>query len=90
MDVVFPDTAAFRTAISDAIDATDHTLRLILMDAAEGNTVKLAYFCSNEYSTTGRRPELIVNFTVVPEPSTILLAGLAALAGLILARRRGR
>jgi len=89
-DVVFSDTAALRTAISDALGSADHTLRLILVDHHEGVSAQLAYFCSNEYSSTGRHPELIVNFTVVPEPSTILLAGLAALAGFSLTRRRGR
>ncbi len=43
---------------------------------------------SSEHATESYRPSLSVTYTVVPEPSTVSMLGLAALAGLL--RRRGR
>ncbi len=93
VDVVFSDTVAFRAAVSDALGSVDHTLRLILVDDDESLDAKTAYFCSNEYSTTDRRPELIVSFTVgqqvIPEPTSLALLGLGVV-GLLAWRWRRR
>lgn len=94
MDVVFPDTTAFHTAVSDALGSTDHTLRLILKDNVIPHGGYWAYFCSNEYGSTtiekGWRPELIVSFTVIPEPGSAALLLCGGLTMICLARRRMR
>lgn len=88
-DVIFSDTAAFHTAVSNALGSSDHTLRFLLADHDEGASgIRLAYFRSNEYATSGDRPELIVDFTVVPEPSSLALLCCGGLAVLGMARRR--
>ncbi len=89
-DVSFADTAAFRTAVSGALGSPDNTLRLILKDHNEGESgVRLAYCRSNEYVTaSGDRPELIVNFTVIPEPTSAALLCCGALAMICMGRRR--
>ncbi len=83
----FGSTTAFSTAISSAL-ASDpaNTVRFILK-ANEENGGYLVRFNTNENATADLRPTLVVNYTIVPEPST----GLAAAAGLgmlILRRRR--
>jgi len=73
LDVIFPDTPAFRTAVADALASADKTLRLMLKQdpGREGAYTEGVYFCSNEYSTLGRRPELIVSH--VPEPCSLVM-----------------
>lgn len=78
---------AFRTAVSDAL-ASDGYLRMIVAKSDETTvgTHEFARFASNAFGTPGHRPELIVTHRIL-EPGTGLLA-LAAVAGLLLVRRR--
>lgn len=81
-DVTFPDTPAFRAAVLSAATAGE-PLRLIA--TGSGGFTR---FLDETVGTAGNRPELIVDYTVVPEPASAAAAGLALLG--LLARRPSR
>jgi hypothetical protein len=82
----FGDSAAFQTAVSDAL-ADDGILRLIIANNDE------AFLSSHDFArfeddTAGSAaPKLSVTYNAIPEPSTTALIGLGGLA-LILRRRK--
>ena len=87
--VTLADSAAFRTAVENALTAGDNTLRLLLRGDATSGT-KFIRFYDETFGTRGFRPGLVVDFTVadvIPEPATLSLLGLGALLAL---RRRRR
>ena len=104
-DYTFADSAAFRTAVDNALADSSDTLRLMLKGADEntGAPYRAAFFRSEDFggitptlTDEQLRPELFVDFTeaapstgTAPEPSTLLLAVLS-LVGLAVRRRRKR
>ena len=85
----FDTTAAFISAISGALSGDpDNTIRLMLKTEVETGG-GFARFLSDDDLTESNRPALVINYTVIPEPSSgiALLGGLAILSGL---RRRNR
>lgn len=80
-DRVFPDSAAFRTALTDALTTGDSALRFLIKSAGDGTTsFDYARFYANEAATVAYRPLLHVDYSVIPEPATLLsLTGVLAL-----------
>jgi len=68
IDITFGDTAAFRTAVSDAL-AGDGFLRVIIANNDESANDNLARFNHDEFGTELDRPELLVIHS--PPPPTI-------------------
>ena len=66
----FPDSPEFRTAIYDAIQQSDATLRL-LVHLRDGEGVsshsRFVRFVSDEATPTSARPKLVINYTVLNE-----------------------
>jgi hypothetical protein len=63
-DITFPDSAAFQTAVSDAL-AADGVLRFIIArsdNSGSGN--RFARFDDDAEPTTADRPELIITYTI--------------------------
>ena len=97
VDVTFIDSAAFQTAVSDAL-AGDGFLRMILTHSDETITGShhFARFDDETVGTSDFRPELLVNHsfvpTSVPEPASIAIWTLLGLcvAGYGYRRRRTR
>ena len=87
-DITFGDSPAFRTAVSDAL-AGDGFVRLLLArsDNSGAGQHRFARFRDEGFGTAARRPELEVNYTIIPEPASVALMGLGALA--LVLRRRG-
>ena len=84
---IFGDSAEFRTAVETALAAGDNTLRLLLkMRAESGAGNNFISFRDEVFATAGDRPELVIN--TIPEPTTMTLLALGALA--LAARRRRR
>lgn len=86
LNVTFGDSPAFRAAVGNAL-AGDGFLRLILVnnDEAIDGTHNFARFAADSSGTAGSRPELVIEHSTIPEPSSALLI---ALGGLALLRRR--
>lgn len=81
-DLVFTDTAF----LSDWINGTNSGL--LLKNTTEPSNENRLFILSSEYSTIASRPELIVSYTAIPEPSSLALSvGLGA-AILAIYRRR--
>ena len=74
--------------MSDAL-AGDGFVRLLLArsDNSGLGQHRFARFRDEGFGTADRRPELQVNYTVIPEPASVALMGLGALA--LFLRRRG-
>ena len=96
-DRIIPTTSAFETAVANALASSSNTLNLMLRSAnseALGSTSnppgfnQFARLTSNDGTTAGNRPELIVDFTVIPEPGSLVL--LAAGGVLMLSRRASK
>lgn len=81
-------TSAFTTAVSNAL-AGDNVLRIDLTSANEGvaSNLDLARFYSDENGTVSFNPSLLINYTVVPEPSSIALMMVGGFALLTLRRK---
>lgn len=89
-DVTISDTAAFRTAVQSAIDSAT-PLRLILVPEDHPGGQGFARFYDETFGTLGDRPELIVTFSPIPEPSTFTFSTLGLLSlGFVGWRRRQR
>ncbi len=92
--ITFDDTAAFRTAVSDAL-AGDGFLRLILANNDETNlgSHDFARF-ADETAAAASRPRLLVTHSsvvnVIPEPSSLVLWALAVLGLACFGRRRAK
>ena len=86
VDVTFGDTAAFRTAVSNALTG-DGFLRLIMARSdGSGSGHRFARFDDETVATAGNRPELLVTHSI-PEPATMVLLS-AGLLGLSVRRKR--
>lgn len=83
-DLVFTDTSFLSSWISGTNSG------LFLKDATENVTAEnRVNFYSSEFGTVAFRPELIVTYTAIPEPSSLaLLAGLGVLSGRFFLRRK--
>jgi hypothetical protein len=99
---VFPTSSAFVAAVQEAAD-TDNTLNLLLRSAAAealpiSSTNRSVFpFVADDPVTTGTSnrltvqsmaPKLTIEYTAIPEPSTLMLCVLG-LIGLAAGRRRG-
>lgn len=89
-DRTFGTTDNFEAAAADAL-ANDpgNFLRLLLYmpgDTEEG--MLFVRLRGDEYITADVRPELIVDFTIIPEPSTFVLAAFGLLGLVVLVWRR--
>lgn len=85
-DLVFTDLSYFDLWVSGTNSG------IFLRNATEPTTGgdNRFFFYSSNFATTTLRPELIVNYTAVPEPSSYaILAGILALAVAQIRRRRG-
>ena len=71
-DITFTNSAAFRTAVTNAL-AGDGILRMILArsDASDPGTHRFARFDDETITPAGTRPELIVEHTAPPPSGTI-------------------
>jgi hypothetical protein len=79
-DQTFASTTAFTTAVSNALSSGTNTISLILSTDETGSS-SFARFVSDESSSLEYRPELVVNYTLVPEPSAFaLLLGSASIS----------
>ncbi len=89
----FSSGAAFVQAAQDAYD-NDESLDLILRSlGAEGLATYVQanfYVRSDEYATASNRPKLTVNYSIIPEPSTLVLLGIGSLVALAVGIRRRR
>ncbi|MDG1071651.1 MAG: DNRLRE domain-containing protein [Akkermansiaceae bacterium] len=85
--IAFGSSSAFTTAVGDAL-AGDGQLRLIIRNNDESTvgTHNFARFAAEDFATTGSRPELVIEHSMIPEPSSLALLGLGGLA--LLRRRR--
>lgn len=84
----FASTPALVAAVQSAYNAsTNFSMLMKLENSAESVAVQREFiFYSDDYTTSADRPKLIVEYTVVPEPASALLAA----AGLALCARRRR
>jgi hypothetical protein len=89
-DQTFASTGNFTTAVSEALATSANTISLILStNVTAGDASSFARFVSDEASSLADRPELIVNYSLVPEPSSFaLLLGGASLLVCFQRRRR--
>jgi len=72
--VTFSDTAAFRTAVRDALTG-DGVLRLIIVNNDESNrgTHDFTRITDNEYASPDSHPELRVSFTPIPPQGNVIM-----------------
>lgn len=93
-DQIFASSSAFVTAAEDALAADDTLYLMIYNPGAEsyhtgGFNSPMDYFArfdSDNATNIANRPELIVDYSVVPEPATSVIAMLGA--GLLAWKRR--
>jgi len=92
--VTLADSAAFRTAVANALAGGDDTLRLLMKAQNEsGSGNRFISFRDEVFATADYRPKLVVGFTVssgvIPEPATMLavFAGIAGLGGYVRKRK---
>ena len=64
------DSAAFRTAVTNALNAGDNTLRLLLKGDVTAGGNRFIRLYDETVATTDYRPELIVDYTVTLPPGT--------------------
>jgi len=90
--VTLADSAAFRTAVADALASPGETLRLLMKAEDEsGSGNRFIRFRDEVFGTATDRPKLVVGFsvtTVIPEPASLAVWSLLAGLGIAAVRRR--
>jgi hypothetical protein len=64
------NSAAFRTAVTNALNAGDNTLRLLLKGDVTSGGNSFVRLYDETFATTGYRPELVVDFTITLPPGS--------------------
>ncbi len=79
VDVTFANSSAFQSAVNSALSG-DGKLRFLVKQDSGGSS-DFRRFTADGDGTTADRPELLISFNAIPEPSTALLLISAAMLG---------